>query len=132
MPCQEGPHFTELEFVVECSGREPDLACRGPLVHVGIVPAYVTLLDEVVRETPLHEVLWGSPCEQNPSGFHCCAAHWLDIAYLVGRRGIQGQGMQWLKLSHSIVDAITSMMEWDRKEIANLQRWRELGAPANS
>lgn len=139
MSCVEGPPFTELEFVTHCAGRKPGPECRGERVHIGIRPAYITPIAETVLDTPLHDVLWGSPClqdpscpEQDPWGFHLCVAHWLDIAYLVGCKGMRGQGTDWLDLSHAMVQAVVVLIGWDRREISNLQRWRELGACANS
>lgn len=126
MPCQEGSAIGELEWVSEYAARDPGLACRGPLVHIGITPRYAVLAADAVRATPLHEVLWESSCEANPWAWDLCVAHWLDVAYLIGRRGIRGDGTSWLVLSNALIRAVVDMLGWDRKEIANLQRWREL------
>lgn len=122
---------TEYEFIQSIRDRRPG-DCRGPHATLKLWRHQIGLLDECFEiGTAPHDLLWQNFQADHPFEGFCvfrlCAAHWMDLSYLVGIRSRENGRVDWMALGSSLMHKACLGAGFDPKEIINMIHWQRVG-----
>jgi len=126
-PCTGTGTQTELEFVHALRTRAAGRCC-GPAVILPLVAYRIEVLESAFTSRA-HELLWDGlvPVEDDDRLlFRLCAAHWMDLSYLVAMRGRDQHRGDWLGESVTLLKQICQGAGWDLKEVGNMMQWQRV------
>jgi len=124
--CDDAGPQTEWEFFRATRTREPD-GCCGPLLKLEISDQQFHRIDEAINDGRARDLLTLQDDESpQPLWFLLCAAHWMDLIYVVGVKAVTQQEAVWFNTATVLLVQVCQAAGWDPKEVANLVKWRIL------
>lgn len=121
--------MTEMDFVRASVDRQPG-QCLGPLLGLWFEWSRLDILADVSLGSRAYDRLRDG-FEQTVSDqeimfslFSQCAAHWFDLAMLVGLGARLNEHPSWASEAATLVHQTCTNAGWDVKEISNLLHWQ--------
>lgn len=112
---------TELEYAYSLWSREGS-ACRGPLIKLRLRGFAYEEISAALSRVGAADVLRSTATEElteEGGHFQMCAAHWFDVAGVLGGMAEAHENPVWDKLNSSLFMLTSRSAGWDFREMQN-------------